>query len=408
MSGRKNYSYVLTAARRAAEQVARAQRATQRAEAHRKRQEQTEARRMEAKQKAAEAKQRLEVTRQRARAEEETARQQALAEKEALARQEAAKQQALAEKEAARQKKAEIEQRLSDAERKTQNQIDTVARERSLQLTRQQSAQQLKNADRLTSTRQNTRTSLEAENQDGGSNLAQNLLGQAIQIDESKTTNSDSFGDQLPTQPFEPTSGQQQLNDQFLDNIASLESWLATLSNSSEVVHFASDRLRHWQQTTAILLVEDHKSVDVKERLVVVQQAILEAEQIEAEAIEVSEKFEQRNSVLKDILESLQEVGFFVQDPEYVDPTRPDQAVIIRANRADQTMEAKVELDTSVESDWQGIHGEYCTDAFFEYVKQMNQRGVEITSDNPQLDPVLKQQNALNLPTANEHRSGNE
>ncbi len=119
-------------------------------------------------------------------------------------------------------------------------------------------------------------------------------------------------------------------------------------------------------------------------------------------------EFEERNSVLKDILESLQEIGFFVQAPEYVNPDRPDQAVIIRANRADQTMVARVGLNSEIESDWQGVHGEYCTDAFLDYVRQMNLRGVEITSQSPQLFPTLKQKNSLTLPSANDSRSGIE
>ena len=356
MSGRKNFNHTVTESRRAAEQALRTARAAQRAAERRER----EAR--------------------------------ILAEREA----------------AARKKTAEVKQRLAEARRQTQDRIAVLTAERTREITDQQLRQRQKNEARVTESAENNRAAVKDSNQ----SAKEDLVKLATDLGVPTATLSELTGDDTPlemtTRLIDACEEQQQLNDEFDNNTGNLRSWLDTLQNSEEVKHFAGHRLQPWLAVTSELLSVAPGSRNTRQRLTAVQDAILQAEQIEAEAIEVSEKFEQRNSVLKDILESLQEVGFFVQDPEFLDPTRPDQAVIIRANRADQTMEAKVELDASVESDWQGIHGEYCTDAFFEYVKQMNQRGVEITSDNPQLEPVLKQQNALNLPTANEHRSGNE
>jgi hypothetical protein len=359
MSGRKDYSYTLTALRRAAEQAARAARVVQRAEAQRQREEQ------------------MRVL-----------------------------------QEAAKQKAAEVKQRLADARRRTQDHVDNVASVRTQQLAEVQAIQQQKNADKLADAAARTHSDLESANRTATSNASNDLREIADELGLSESTIHELSSDQRPeeahTRIFDACVERQQLNNEVQNSTANLKSWLDTLSRSDDVKHFGTHRLQTWQETTATLLNTKVETVNVRERLHAVQQAILEAEQIEVAAIDTAEKFQQRNSVLKDILESLQEVGFFVQDPEYLDPMRPDQAVVIRANRADQTMVAKVSLDASVESNWQGIHGEYCTDAFFAYVKQMNRRGVEITSDNPQLAPMLKQQDALNLPTINERRSGNE
>lgn len=359
MSGRKDYSYRLTAARRAAEQAASAARAVQRAEAQRQREEQMRIQR-----------------------------------------------------ETAGQKAAEVRQRLADARQRTQDHVDNVAAVRTQQLAEVQAIQQQKNAGKLADAAARTRAALEPANRGATSDSSYDLREIADELGLSESTVRELSGDLRPEEVaarlFDACTERQQLNDEIQDSTAHLKSWQDTLSSSDDVKHFATHRLQLWQEMAATLLNTEVETVNVRERLQAVQQAILEAEQIEAAAIDTAEKFELRNSVLKDILESLQEVGFFVQDPEYLDPMRPDEAVIIRANRADQTMVAKVNLDAGVESDWQGIHGEYCTDAFFDYVKQMNRRGVEITSNNPQLAPRLKQQDALNLPTPNERRSGNE
>ena len=359
MSGRKDYSYTLTAVRQATERAASAARAVQRAEAQRQREAQMRA-----------------------------------------------------QQEVAKQKAAEVKQRLADARRRTQDHVDNVAAMRTQQLAEVQAMQQHKNADKLADAVARTRSALHDTNRGATSDSSNDLRKIADELGLSESTIREQSGDlrteEAATRLFDACTERQQLNDEIQDSTANLKSWLDTLSKSDDVKHFAMHRLQPWQETTATLLNTEVETVNVRERLQAVQQAILEAEQIEAAAIDTAEKFAQRNSVLKDILESLQEVGFFVQDPEYLDPMRPDQDVIIRANRADQTMVAKVNLDARVESDWQGIHGEYCTDAFFDYVKQMNRRGVEITSNNPQLAPRLKQQDALNLPTPNERRSGNE
>ena len=359
MSGRKDYSYGFTAARRAREQAASAARAARRTEAQREREEQMRVQR--------------EVAKQRAQ---------------------------------------EVRERLADARQRTQDQVNNVAAARAKQFAESQAIQQQKNANKLADAAATTRAMLEAADQDATLGSSNDLLEIANELGLSQSTILELNDVQSPgeaaTRLLSACTERQQLNEEIQDCIANVKSWQAALSSSDDVKHFAAHRLQPWRQSTNKLLNADVKTLSGRERLHSLQQAILEAEQIEIAAIDTSEKFEQRNSVLKDILESLQEVGFFVQAPEYLDPMRPDQAVIIRANRADQTMVASVSLDAGVESDWQGIHGAYCTDAFFDYVKQMNLRGVEITSNNSELAPRLRQQDALTLPNTNERDSRNK
>ena len=191
-----------------------------------------------------------------------------------------------------------------------------------------------------------------------------------------------------------------EVQDEIVAMTAQLKVWQSLLSRSTEVQNFGSERLAAWLNSTSSLLNVEKVSDNTKQRLESVQLSILEAERIEAQAIETSERYERRNSLIKDILDSLQEVGFFVEDPKWVDPARPELPVLIRATRADQTMIARVHLNCAVESDWLGVHGEHCTDAFFHYVQQMNLRGVQVTPRDPLLVPKLTSANSLDLPAS--------
>lgn len=380
MSGRKDYSYTLTAIRRAAEEAASAERARKREEKRRQREDNLKRKREEAaKRKAGKVQQRLADARRKTE------------EKLKL--------------EAARRAESEVKQRLNEAQQRSSERLSELSKERTREIVDQQTTQQQENAARLAEAAEKNRAAINAANKRASEEVLQ--LAHALGVSKAKVNKltGDDVSPDSTTHLIDICDEQQQLNKALEKNALNLQSWMEALRDSDEVKHFAAHRLHPWEQATAQLLDASSDAQNTPERLASIQQAILQAEQIDAEAIEVAEKFEQRNSVLKDILESLQEVGFFVQDPEYVDPARPDQAVIIRANRADQTMEAKVDLNAAVESDWQGVHGEYCTSAFFDYVKQMKLRGVEISSEDPRLSPQLKHHDALNLPNQNERRS---
>ncbi|PAY16349.1 hypothetical protein CKO51_27235 [Rhodopirellula sp. SM50] len=197
---------------------------------------------------------------------------------------------------------------------------------------------------------------------------------------------------------------QAELNEQIERQTDVMLQWQASLGRSEDVRDFASQSLEQWKKKVESITVELQEQRPNKETLSRVQAAILLAESIESDAGEVAEKYLARNQVMADIIDSLKEIGFFVQNPEFSDPDRPEGTVIIRANRGDQIMTAEVDLDKTVQSDWQGVHGAYCTDAFFDYVTAMGNRGIEITPDSPDLKPKLLEKDALDLPS-NDQRS---
>lgn len=182
--------------------------------------------------------------------------------------------------------------------------------------------------------------------------------------------------------------------------------WKQGLSENEDVQNFVSDRYADWQQRTEQIIDQMSAGEPTVELLAALQQAAADAEAVESRAGDVSDQFFSRNAVLSDIIDSLKEIGFFVQNPEFADPNHPEGAVIIRANRGNQNLTTSVSLDQKVESDWQGVHGEFCTGGFFEYVQAMNDRGVQITPNDPNLKPKLLQKGAKDLPGGQQKAAG--
>ncbi len=186
------------------------------------------------------------------------------------------------------------------------------------------------------------------------------------------------------------------LLDDLTIHVEKLISWQDALQNDGNVSTFQKNTLGLWLSDLAetVETVEHQPAEAIKGT----QQLIIRAEAIQREAGELSDRFHERNTVLRDIVDSLKEVGFFVQDPEFVNPDEPQGTVIVRANRGDQIMTAEVDLNEVVRSDWQGVDGEYCTNAFFDYVKALNEKGVSVDPVSPALKPNLKRKGAKDLP----------
>lgn len=191
---------------------------------------------------------------------------------------------------------------------------------------------------------------------------------------------------------------QSDLNHKLEEQVALMFRWKENLLNSDEAQSFASSRCSEWNSEMELLLKELNGQSSNIDDLKKVESAILKAESIVNDSGDVSDKFHARNMVLSDIIESMKEIGFFVENPRYADAESPEDAVIIRASRGGQTMTAQIDLDMQVQSDWQGVHGAYCTDAFFEYVKAMGERGVDVTPENPDLFPRLLEKGEREIP----------
>lgn len=197
-----------------------------------------------------------------------------------------------------------------------------------------------------------------------------------------------------------------ELQQQIENQLQTVLQWKASFSENHDVQNFAAGELRDWTTTTEQTIATITSTASTIETLTRLQEVTGQAEQIELKAGALSDKFFARNAVMTDVIDSLKEIGFFVQDPEFADTNDPAGAVIIRANRGNQSLSTSISLDQKVESDWQGVHGEYCTGGFFEFVHAMDQRGVIITPDDPNLKPMLLQKGAKDLPDSRQQSAG--
>ncbi len=197
-----------------------------------------------------------------------------------------------------------------------------------------------------------------------------------------------------------------EIDEQIENQLQVVLQWQAGFNENDDVKTFAASDLQAWRtkaEQTIAMITGTAASTETLSRL---QEATAQAEQLELKAGEISDKFFARNAVMADVMDSLKEIGFFVQNPEFADPNDPTGAVIIRANRGNQNLETSISLDQKVESDWQGVHGEYCTGGFFEFVQAMDNRGVIVVPNDSNLMPKLLQKGAKNIPNSHQQSAG--
>ena len=197
---------------------------------------------------------------------------------------------------------------------------------------------------------------------------------------------------------FAKDAAESELQQQIENHLKTVLQWQVNFDENANVQSFTAKELNEWRLATDKTVAVISSSAPSIETLFRLQQAISHAEQLEQKAGELSDKFFSRNTILTDIIDSLKEIGFFVQDPEFADASDPAGSVIIRANRGNQSLRTVVSLEKKVESDWQGVHGEYCTGGFFEFVQAMNQRGVLVSPEDFNMKPQLLQKGAKELP----------
>ena len=182
--------------------------------------------------------------------------------------------------------------------------------------------------------------------------------------------------------------------------MVALHAWEEQLANDAAVRQFASPAAVKWKDESAALMAKT-LGIDGIDAMVTRAQALCDdAEKLHTTAGEHKAKFDERNELLGDILSSLQEIGFFVSDPQYEDPNDPAGAVIIKATRGSEEVTASVDLSDMVRTVWNGVADEKCKDSFFQYIDQMSNKGIEITATRPDLQsrPILKQAGARELP----------
>lgn len=182
--------------------------------------------------------------------------------------------------------------------------------------------------------------------------------------------------------------------------------WQEELQCDEAVIHFCRERANVWQSEAQTAL-EEHGHGQVNDVVLQKCQDLLKrGEAISKEAENTQAAYATRNELLSDVLASLQEIGFFVSDPQFENPNDPAGPVSIKATRGSEEISASIDLSDSVRSTWDGVSGEHCKDAFFEYVDQMKARGIEVKPTRADLQdrPELKQKGARSLPNSDHKR----
>jgi hypothetical protein len=177
--------------------------------------------------------------------------------------------------------------------------------------------------------------------------------------------------------------------------------WREALHQDAAVTTFRAADASTWRTRSEALEREvANGAADPKTSLAQAKALLAEAEALHHDAGETQGKFDTRNELLQDVMASLKEIGFFVDDPRYANPQDPAGPVIVRAVRGDEEMTASIDLSETVKSVWDGIADERCKESFFQYVDQMKARGVEVKPERDDLQnrPTLKQKSANELP----------
>ena len=192
------------------------------------------------------------------------------------------------------------------------------------------------------------------------------------------------------------------------DRITEIEAWRETLAGDEAVQTFQASEMKAWQDRAEKLLADHTAGVPEQDILARADEIHQEATRIHEEAGQRQGKFEARNHLLRDIIDSLKDVGFYVSDPRDEDPSDPMGPVIVRAARGSEEMTASVDLAETVKSTWKGLSEEHGKSAFFDYVDRMKDRGVEVTAACPDMQhrPILRQKGAIDLPQSGAGRAG--
>ncbi len=196
--------------------------------------------------------------------------------------------------------------------------------------------------------------------------------------------------------------------DALKAQLQKLAEWSEILAEDSEVQTFQNEEYAQWKQESDRLLNNPDSSKPVKELLLAAQESVARSEEVFNATTELKSKFTARNELLKNIMDSLKEVGFYVTNPSYTDEKNPESAVVIKASKGGEEMTTWVDLSEHVRSHWKESEQAGCKESFFEFVDAMKNHGVEITPDRADLQdrPQLKQKGAKDLPSSKQNQRG--
>lgn len=201
----------------------------------------------------------------------------------------------------------------------------------------------------------------------------------------------------------------QRLAPRWHEGLSALQACEQDLVADTAVAQFVSAGSEQWRKVAESFRAAPQVLADWEQRLTELEQHVSAGQELLRQAAELQSKFHTRNELLADVIASLQEIGFFVSDPQYQDARDPAGAVIVKATRGSESISTVVDLSETVRTTWNGQTDEGCAESFFDYVDRMNQKGVGISAlrDDLRARPKLREAGAKELPdTSQRHQGG--
>lgn len=184
---------------------------------------------------------------------------------------------------------------------------------------------------------------------------------------------------------------------------ATLVGWADALGEDVAVKTFAAADVADWNRRVATLPSGESPAFVAEADALAAQ-----ARAIHDRAGETQARFDTRNELLRDVIASMQELGYFVSDPQFADPADPASPVVLKAVLGSDVITTTVDLGSMVKSVWDGQEHEHCKGEFFTFMDAMKSRGVVVTPqrDDLRVRPILKQKGANELPRSTGRQAG--
>lgn len=232
-------------------------------------------------------------------------------------------------------------------------------------------------------------------------NITQDQIPATVEVSTIQRPAADEES-QVSESRFQETSDQPlwSSNTPQEGSLEQLLAWHGVLTEEEAVAHFRREAATAWMTKAETLITDFEADRPAGDLLRQIRNLITDAETIHEQAGEDQAKFANRNELLQDIIQSLQEIGYFVKDPILSDPADPTGPVLVTAIRGEEEMVATVDFSETIRSIWNGSETDHCKYAFFEYLDRMKTRGIDVSTKRTDLQvrPKLRQKGAKQLP----------
>lgn len=124
-----------------------------------------------------------------------------------------------------------------------------------------------------------------------------------------------------------------------------------------------------------------------------------EASNLLIRACQLSAEYDSRNKLLQATIASLKSMGFYVDDPAFLNERDPCGPVTLCANRGGDRIVINIPVSGEIESTWQGILDSKCISDFHAFLAKLDDAGFPCVANNPNpTPPELIQKGAKTLP----------